>query len=216
MTFGFRNNKKDYSHVLSEDDIRNRLYGSAVNISTDTKEKPKRKERRSEEKKGHLSKTTNTDKVKIDEELASLKRELEHTRRKLQRMRGVKAKKIRLLIIAFVAFLIILILSIALMRKLFFRRQPVRQVTSVTVPAGSAYTIQVAVYEARADAQSFSAGLNVKGYKAFVHKDKFTSGRDKFVVYVGDFKSARSASRILERLRTAEGIEDSFVVKAPR
>jgi len=208
---------------LSEDDIRNRLYGSAVGIAPDLHDKPLPKKKKEPEvhPEPFTQNTNNTEGERIRHDLESLRQELEQTRRKLKRMHGVKAKKMRLMLVSSVVFIVIILFTIAAVRFIFRPRAKSTQrvkapVANARVAASSTYTIQVAVSADSADADRYTANLQSKGYKAFIHKSKYKSGKDKFIIYVGGFKSAKSAEGVLNRLKDKEGIADSFVTSMPK
>lgn len=210
MFFGFKN-KSDKSSLrtLSEEDIRSRLYGSAVGMAMDIQEEFPKKHKGREEKALPIKAEFEDERIKIQKELESLKRDLEQTRRKLNRMRGLGAKKIRLLAIYLAGFLIAVILATIFIKHLVSTPRATDPV--VTTTESGAYSIQAAVYGDAADAKKFSSALSSKGYKAFIGESRFKSGKVKFIVYVGRFKDNKEASKVLSRLKTKEGIGDSFI-----
>lgn len=75
------------------------------------------------------------------------------------------------------------------------------------------YTIQVAVYAGRADAERFKQGMIAKGYEVFIRKSVYkTSGKPKYIVCVGTFANKEEASNILDKLREEDKITDSFIL----
>ena len=212
MVFGF-NNKKDSLRTLSEDDIRNKLYGSAVGAESGIRSQEQKKaSKHAYQQASPIVQETNNEQFKIRADLASLRKELEQTKRKLNRMRGVKAKKIRLLIISLVAIVIAVAITTAIIKRIGKARP---SQTLSTTQGLSGYTIQVATSDSSDDARRFASRLVKKGYKTFIHKGKFASGKDKFVIYVGRFNTADSASPTLKSLKSKESIGDSFVTRIP-
>ena len=219
MAFNFMSRKAPVLNALTEEDIRNRLYGSAVGISTDALGGFSRKQKSIQKEILDSDKEPDRDRSKISGELAELKLELEQARRRLDRMKGVSAKKIRLIIIsAIVAFLIILLAAMAT-RKIFYNkdRQPKPKARVAARNTGKInYAVQVAVSAKLSDAQNLKSDLKAKGYKPFINKSSYSSGKDKFTIYVGSFNDKKSANDIAQRLKKREGIKDSFVVNIPK
>ena len=186
MAFNFMSRKAPVLNALTEEDIRNRLYGSAVGISTDALGGFSRKQKSIQKEISDSDKEPDRDRSKISGELAELKLELEQARRRLDRMKGVSAKKIRLIIIsAIVAFLIIL-LAAMVTRKIFYNkdRQPKPKARVAARNTGKInYAVQVAVSAKLSDAQNLESDLKAKGYKPFIKKSSYSSGKDKFTIY---------------------------------
>lgn len=216
MAFGFKKEKTSIN-PLSEQDIRNRLYGSAVAVTSHVKEKTHKRSRSTENNSVSVDKEYDQERSNINKELTQLRLELETAKRKLDRVHGVNTKKIRLLIIGCVALFIFISLTTLIFKKITsskFRTTTVSSVSSV-VPSGS-YTIQVAVVDNALAAERFNSDMIAKGYKSFIHKSRFGSGKEKFIIYVGNFKSKKDASKLLDKLKIKEGIEDSFVSNMPK
>jgi len=211
MVFGFKNREHNGHGILTEEDIRNRLYGSAVGIAVDTKDGHSKKRDRDHKPVAQKG-PPDDERAKIKDELQSLKRELEQTKRKLDRMRGLKAKKMRLLITSLIIFFVMAMLATFTLRRIF--RNDNRPAAAVRTDAK--YSIQVAVSDSEAGAQKLNNDLILKGYKSFIYKSQFKSGKDKFIIYVGAFGEKRSASVILNRLKTKEGIGDSYITNMPK
>ncbi|MFH1645215.1 MAG: SPOR domain-containing protein [Candidatus Omnitrophota bacterium] len=75
------------------------------------------------------------------------------------------------------------------------------------------YTIQIAVYAGRTDAERFRQGIAAKGYEVFIRKSVYkSSGKPKYIVCVGRFLNKDGASDTLDKLREQEKITDSFVL----
>ncbi|MDP8234527.1 MAG: SPOR domain-containing protein [Candidatus Saelkia tenebricola] len=216
MAFGFKKEKTSIS-PLSEQDIRNRLYGSAVAVTSHVEEKTHKRSRPTENKSVSVNKEYNQERFNINKELTQLRLELAQAKRKLDRIHGVNTKKIRLLIIGCVALFIFISITTLIFKKItsFKPRSSVVSSVSSVVPSGS-YAIQVAVLESVKDAESFNSDMLLKGYKSFIYKSRFGSGKEKFIIYIGNFKDKKDASKLLDRLKTKEGIEDSFVSNMPK
>ncbi len=213
MGFSFMTKKKTALNSLSEEDIRNRLYGSAVGISTDALEKLPKKEKSAQKEVSEADKKYDLDRSKICNDLAALRAELVQAKKRLDRLKGVNAKKTRLIIISsIVIFLFILLIAVAT-RKIFSHRisQPQVKVSAKKM----SYAVQVAVSGKSTDAENLKSGLEAKGYKPFIHKSLYTSGKDKFTIYAGTFNDKKSAKEIMERLKKREGIKDSFITNMP-
>jgi len=215
MVFSFKVKKRPGLNSLSEEDIRNRLYGSAVGISTDTLGKSFSKKQKSIQREiSEADKEHAQDRSKICSELAALRVELEQAKRRLNRIKGVNAKKIRLIIISSIVVFLFILLTAIVTRKIFSHRisQPQTEVSSGKM----SYTVQVAVSGKLADAENLKSGLEAKGYKPFIHKSFYASGKDKFTIYAGSFNDKKSAKETTERLNVREGIKDSFIVNMPK
>jgi hypothetical protein len=205
--------KKPVLNSLSEEDIRNRLYGSAVGVSSDALGKFTKKEKSVQREVSEADKEHDLDRSKICSELAILRSELIQAKRRLDRIKGVNAKKIRLIIISSVVVFLFILLTAVLFRKIFSYRIS-RPQAGVSVGKMS-YTVQVAVSGKPADAENLKSDLEDKGYKPFIHKSLYTSGKDKFTIYAGSFNDRKSAKETMERLKEREGIKDSFIVNMP-
>ena len=219
MAFNFMSKKGPALNPLTEEDIRNRLYGSAVGISTDALGGFSRKQKSIQKEISDSDKEPDHDRSKISGELAELKLELEQARRRLDRMKGVSAKKIRLIIISSVIAFFIILLAATVTRKIFYNkaRQPKPKVRITARNTGKVnYAVQVAVSAKLSDAQNLESDLKAKGYKPFINKSSYSSGKDKFTIYAGSFNDKKSANDIAQRLKKREGIKDSFVVNMPK
>ena len=128
---------------------------------------------------------------------------------------SVKAGVLFLMILRdlrFVVIFIVLILGISLIRAIFRPRgasQPRAAATSAQ--RTGRYSIQVAVSPNQAGAEKFVSNLKANGFDAFMRKSKSSSGRVRYVIYVGNFNDKNSASKTLDKLIKREGIEDSFI-----
>lgn len=214
MIFGPKNKRHKPLHTLTEEGIRDRLYGSAVGMAVDTKETASKKHKSREEKTASTTRRELKDEqIKIQKELELLKRDLECAKRKLYRMRGLRTKKIRLLAAYLTVFLIATTLTAITIKQLVFA--PKKATQTVTAQPRMIYSIQVAVYGNGADAQGLSTDLNSRGYEAFIKESRFGSGKERFTVYVGGFKDKKTASEVLDKLRTKEGMGGSFITSMP-
>lgn len=214
MIFTHRDKEqKRITHTLTEADIRNRLYGSAVGIVVDAQEQFSKRHKDRQVKTWLMKREPEEEHNKIREELEALKKELELTKCKLNRIRGRRTKKIRIFAAYLTIFLIAAGLTAAAVKGLIFA--PKRPAQTVISKLGMTYSIQVAVYGNAADAQKFNSELNSKGYQTFIKESSFKSGKEKFVVYAGRFQDRISASRILTTLKTKEGLRDCFITSAP-
>jgi cell division protein FtsN len=219
MVFGFKDRQGQTPNSLSEEEIRKRLYGSSIGVATDSHDKQLSKKTKPSGGVTKIAKSELKDeRLKIKQELISLKRELEQTKRKLSRMRNLKAKKVRLLIFSVAALFVLIMIAVFIMRHTFkSAEQPIKtKSTPLTSPAEARYTIQAAVYENSDDAENFSADLKSKGYESFVYKSSRISDKYKFIVCVGAFVDKKSAAGVLDRIKTKEGIKDSFITQMPR
>lgn len=212
MAFSFRPRKRAELYSLSEEDIRSRLYGSAVGIATDSDDNARH--RKSADKSlPEADKDNGSDRTKIFGELASLKTELEQAKKRLNRMKGVNAKKMRLITVSFIVIFLVALLGAVIARKVFFHnRADIGRKIASNRPG---YTVQVAVSENLADAERLRDRLRVEGYNPFIRKSLYPSGKYGFTTCVGSFRDRRSAEETLNRLRSKEGIEDSFIVNIP-
>jgi len=214
MVFNFNTRKRPALNSLSEEDIRNRLYGSAVGISTDVLERLPKKQKVAQEEIFESDKEFGQDRSKISGELAALKIELEQARRRLDRMKGVNTKKMRLVIISSVVLLLFILLTAVMTRKIFSHKTS--QPKTPALAANMSYAVQVAVSGKLSDAENLKSDLDAKGYKPFIQKSSYTSGKDKFTIYAGSFNNKKSAKETMERLKTREGVKDSFIVNMPK
>jgi hypothetical protein len=218
MIFNLNAKEKRFSHPLTEEDIRSRLYGSAVGVSADTFIKPLKVKKASAQKALEAEKKPDDETTKIYNELASLRTELEQAKRRLKKIKGVSAQKIRILSI-YVLVSVVVLFFLALILKNAFFAVPKAQSASANFPAvvsGIRYTVQVAVSERLDDAERFKANLEAKGYKPFIHRTISSAGRDRFTIYAGEFSEREPAGRLIDDLRLKEGIKDSFVVNMPK
>jgi hypothetical protein len=218
MIFGPKN-KKENVRPLSEDEVKSRLYGSAVGYVSTARETPSEKKHKPhKEKPSSLDTASGGEQLKIKKEIQDLKKELEQTRKKLERMRGVRTKKIRLLIIAAVIISIIAVVTVFALRGLLSRSRDSgsRSLPPTVISEEALYAIQAAVYGDEQDAKRFASELRAKGYNTFIRESRYQSGKPKFIIYVGGFKDKDSASKVLDKLKTEGGIKDSFITSMPK
>jgi len=220
MVFDAKNKKdKPAMRALTEEDIKNRLYGSGVGISVSHQQEepaPSKKHRGNESKTAFQGRKLEDERVKIQKELHLLRKDLEQTKRKLERMRGLKAKKIRLLVISLLSFFVILCIGIVSLR--FVSRSNVsapKRLPAAEISSSSSeeYSIQAAVYGNGVDAQKFNTDLSSKGYKTFIKESSFKSGKPKFIVYIGGLKDKSAALDVLKQLKAEEGIKGIITEK---
>ena len=136
----------------------------------------------------------------------------------LERIRGVRTKKIRLLIIAAVIISIIVVATVFVLRGLLTRSRASRRspLPQAVLSEEALYAIQAAVYGDEQDAKRFASELKAKGYNTFIRESRYQSGKPKFIIYVGGFKDKDSASKVLDNLKTEGGIKDSFITAMPK
>ena len=109
MVFGFKAKERMATHPLTEEEIRNRLYGSAVGISADAQERILAKRPGANYAKSLSQEQESEDgSSKIKEELQALKRELNQTKKRLKKQKGLQAKKMGLLALSLTIFLILI------------------------------------------------------------------------------------------------------------
>jgi hypothetical protein len=216
MLFGFDIREKKGLAPLTEEAIRSRLYGSAVGISVDTPDRPSRDKKIARRRPASSAEGIGDDMPKIHDELAVLRSELEQAKRRLKKIKGINTKRLRSISVYAIIFFMISLSLIFVLINVFFLR-PKGQLSNrvVSVPK-AVYTVQVAVSERLADAENFKAGLEAKGYKPFIHKSTFVSGKDKFTIYAGEFNDKGSAGVLMNSLRSEEGMKDSFVINMPK
>jgi hypothetical protein len=215
---GFAGNFKEKKEFapLSEQDIRNKLYGSAVGVCADTFDKPSKAQRHYNEKKSSQLSAKSQEMFKIQDELDLLRSELAQAKKKFNKLKWLNAKKIRLIAIyTVISFALIFFLFITI-RKFFSYTQKTVAAQDSAVSHAGRHTVQVAVFERLSDAERFKAGLDNKGYNLFIHKASFSSGKDKFTVYAGTFDDRLSAQGLIDRLKAQEAIKDAFVVNMPQ
>jgi len=216
MAFSFKSKNNGPLHNLSEEDIRSKLYGSAVAAVPDIHDKPQPKKKQEPQAPSDDNLKEGLEAARIRHDLESLRQELEQTKRKLKRMQGVKAKKIRLIFTASIVGIVVVVFTVLTMRFIFRPREASQSVSTAPIAKSAGYTIQVAVSADFEEAKKYIANLKSKGYKAFMHKSKYKSGKDKFIICVGGFKTAKSADGVLKSLKEKEGISDSFVISMPK
>jgi hypothetical protein len=217
MIFNLDAKEKRFFRPLTEEDIRSKLYGSAVGVSADTFSKPVKIKKASTQKAPEAEKKSDDETTKIYSELASLKSELEQAKRRLKKIKGISRQRIRIISVYILISFVILFFLALILKNTFFAK-PKAQSASARVPASATqmrYTVQVAVSERLDDAERFKANLEAKGYKPFIHKSSSSAGKDRFTIYAGEFSEKDSAGRLTDDLRLKEGIKDSFVVNMP-
>jgi hypothetical protein len=215
MVFSFSpKDRKEFS-LLTEQDIRNKLYGSAVGTCADTARRPVKKHKDNNNKILLQESTDGQDLFKIRDELALLRSELEQARKRLKKLKNINAKKIRLAFIyVIISFLVVYFMYFAV--KKIFSYNPAKAIPAKTaVPVIARQAVQIAVFDKLADAQRLQSGLKAKGYSPFIHKSSFLSGKDKFTVYMGAFQDKASAQNLIDTLKAQEGIKDAFISNMP-
>lgn len=211
MIFGLKKEKKDFL-PLTENDIRNRLYGSAVGISADTFDKPLRSKKDSEKVKPLPLYEEGDETFRIHNELASLRLELKRAKKQLKKIKGINTKRFQAVsMYAFIVF-VVLSSSVLILRNISLGRPKARQSDADISASTMRYMVQVAVSERIDDAERFKMNLEDKGYKPFIVKSNSASGKDRFIIYAGEFNDRKTASELMNDLQSKEGIKDSFVV----
>ena len=118
-------------------------------------------------------------------------------------------------IYAFIFFAVLS--SLALIWRNISPGRPQARLVDADISASvMSYTVQAAVSERIDDAQRFKMKLENKGYKPFILKSSTASGKDRFIIYAGEFNDRESASGLMNDLQSKEGIKDSFVVNMPK
>lgn len=216
MVFGFNIKEKREFAPLTEEDIRSRLYGSAVGVSADAFDKPSRDKKNSDRKAPLPLKGSSDDMFKIYDELTSLRLELEQAKRTLKKIKGVSVKRLQVIFIYIIICFAALFALIFILRNVSFSRSKAQSADIAISTSKTRYTVQVAVSERLADAEKFRANLEAKGYKPFIRKSSFASGKGNFIIYAGEFNDKESAGVLVNNLRSKEGIKDSFVLNMPK
>jgi hypothetical protein len=216
MIFSFNAKEKRASSPLTEEDIRSRLYGSAVGVSADAFDKPLKVKKPAEQKAPSPAKDDNADEaIKIYNELASLRSELEQAKRRLKKIKGISAQRIRIILIYLLISFAALFSLTLILKNTFFTAPKARSAGADVSASGMRYTVQAAVSERLDDAEKFKANLEAKGYNPFIRKSSSSAGRDRFIIYAGEFREKESAGSLVNDLRLKENIKDSFVVNMP-
>jgi len=216
MAFGFNLKEKREFAPLTEEGIRSRLYGSAVGVSAYAFDKPSREKKEFDRKPSLSVKDNSDDMSKIRNELTALKSELEQAKRRLEKIKGISAKRLQAIFIYIIILFVVLFSLIFILRKISFSRPKVKSANITVSTSKARYTVQVAVSERLADAEKFKFNLEAKGYKPFIRKSSFASGKDRFTIYAGEFNDKESAVALVNILRSKEGIKDSFVLNVPK
>jgi len=226
--FGFLNKRhRDGLHTLSEEEIRARLYGSAVAASDHTKKEPIEKKPKKKEPEVPLAaiEKETEEQSRLKKELQSLQKELEETRKRVNKAHGVEPKKLsRLSVGSLAAICVVVLITISLIYIPRSENKRIIKPSKIIQPAktlarktkGSKYSIQVAVYKNADAAERFRSALDSRlvnrGYKVLIKKSSYNSGDDKYIVYIGGFDDRKVASKVLDKLKTQAGIKDSFIV----
>jgi len=216
MVFGFNVKEKKEFTLLTEEDIRSRLYGSAVGISADIFDKVSRNKKNCDRKAPLPLKGSSDEMFKIHNELTSLRLELERAKRRLEKIKGVSVKRLQIIFIYIIIGFAVLFSLVFVFRNVFSPRPKTESADIAVSASKTRYTVQVAVSERLADAEKFKANLEDKGYKPFIRKSSFASGKDRFIIYAGRFDDRKSASALADNLRSKENIKDSFVINMPK
>jgi hypothetical protein len=226
MAFNFNiKDNKNFS-PLSEQEIRNKLYGSAVGMSVDTFDAPEKKKKESRRKesaqkdsdgKNFLSDDVQTrNLLTMRDELDLLKRELEQARKRLKKVKNVSVKRMRLVIVYIMIAFALMVLIFFSIKKVFINKPRAVSIENPVAVNHGSYRVQVGVFEKDIDAERLKVALQAKGYDTFIHKTAFSSGRDKFIIYAGPFTERSYAQDTANKLKTEEGIADAFVAAVPK
>jgi hypothetical protein len=214
--FSLKMKEKKTVRPLTESDIRNRLYGSAVGVSADNYDEPSRRKRSPEKTSpAPIKDSSGDDILKIHNELASLRLELQQAKQRLEKVKGADAKKLPAIFLYVIIF-IVLVFAIHIIRSIAFSKPQAKPAAHASASVSNTrYTVQVAVSERLSDAEKFKENLADKGYKVFIKKTNSASGRDRFIIYAGEFNNKESAASLMNALHLKEGITDSFVSNMP-
>jgi hypothetical protein len=215
MFFGFSAKERKGVSSLTEQDIRNRLYGSAVGTCVDTTGRPDKRQKEDNNKVLFEGSAESQDSLKIRDELTSLRAELEQAKKRLKRLRNVNTKKIRLVLIYIILGLVAVLIALFAAHKISSINTAGAN-TAKTAYAGIArYAVQIAVFDKLTDAKRLQTGLEARGYRPFIHKSSFASGKDKFTIYAGAFQDRTAAQNLVDTLKTQENIKDAFISNVP-
>jgi hypothetical protein len=217
MVFGFSAKERKGVSSLTEQDIRNRLYGSAVGTCVDTTGRPDKRQKEDNNKVLFEGSAESQDSLKIRDELTSLRAELEQAKKRLKRLRNVNTKQIRLVFIYIIlGFSVVLFMLFAVNKISSMNNNTARTNTAKADSAGIArYAVQIAVFDKLTDAKRLQTGLEARGYRPFIHKSSFASGKDKFTIYAGAFQDRTAAQNLVDTLKTQENIKDAFISNVP-
>jgi hypothetical protein len=215
MIFGPKKEKRDF-FPLTEDDIRSRLYGSAVGVSADTFDRPVKGKKDSEKASPLLVSSADDETARIHHELTSLRLELEQAKKRLKKIKGINTKRLQIVLIYVCIFFAVLSSLALILRNISSGRPQAFSSDAGVLASVTRYTVQVAVSERIDDAEKFKMNLENRGYKPFILKSSSASGKDRFIIYAGEFNDRKSASGLMNDLQSKEGIKDSFVVNMPK
>ena len=84
---------------------------------------------------------------------------------------------------------------------------------SASDPAGPGFSVQVAAYRDRRDADTLAKQLAAKGYPAFVMDPVKGTSTALFRVRVGKYKTLKDAEAIEVRLQTAEQLTNAWIAR---
>lgn len=226
--FGIRA-KKSELHSLTEQEIRHRLYGTgAVGTIFDTitetqqPKKPTALKDKTGVKDRRYAQTSQTspEQANLYRELQSLKKELTETKRRLHQQRQpTQVSKTKLLPIIVTTVIVstlvsIFIINFFLIKRLRSSAQDTAEPQRAAISRG--YSVQVATYDTLIDAEGFSTDLASKGYKAFTRESIKRTHKKRYNVYVGLYQDRQAAQKALRRVKTDEGLRDSFITHLSR
>lgn len=222
----FRRKKKRDFDILTEAEIRKKLYGY---LEEDKPEDVKDFKKKAEIIEKEEVQKEARDRIKaLEKELASTRKSLQTSHHKINQLEnkilpkeekpifkksshfeGRKSLKVFLILIVIVAIGLILLIS---RKKTTISLNDTQTIslgqTEAGAPYKSFYAIQVCLYEKEKDARQLVGELKQKKFNAYVYPHKYRS-QTKYRVYVGRFSSEKSALRTLKDLKNT--FKDSFV-----
>jgi hypothetical protein len=219
MAFIFGEKQNREFKPLTEESIRNRLYGSACGIAHETAENESSKNQDSQGKPiPQPEKKENSENERMRQELALLKSELEQIKRLSAAGSAGNNKELMKKIFFAAAVSAVLLVSVFAIKNIFFKNSPPAEAPGQkTLKSSSArYTVQIAVSDNLVEAERFKAALESKGYRLFISKSSYSSGRDKFTIFAGESNDIKAAKDLMEQLKSREGIKDAFITEIPK
>jgi len=154
----------------------------------------------------------------IDNKLKSIRKEIDQTRKKFynlkrERLNHLKVALNRIATIAVYALLVLIVVNVLRWliniknSKISVAKPAMAETESV-----AKYTIQVALFKDKKDAEGFSKILDGKGYEAFINLYYLKKGIPMHRVCVGKMDDKAKASVLLEKVRKEKEAADSFLI----
>ncbi len=149
---------------------------------------------------------------RLKDEVTRLKKKREALERTETALKLPFLKTQHLIIIGSAVVLLLIVITSILVIKFMFTKVTFKKAKVAVVERSSKrYTIQAYTTTKKEDLDKVIQLLYSKGVPTTVKESKSSSGKNQYVIYVGEYFSKKEASETIQRLKKDKEFKDSFV-----